>query len=326
MTNTNNTVKDRRYSIGFSLTGSLIIILFFAFINFSTGDSFPWFIFPAYAVLWWPIATIFIGKHSMKMFSLIASLCTIALLVTVNYLTSWGYPWFLFPSFAVLWWPIAVFFGSKRSKVLSIIGSIVLITFFIITNYVTSPSEIWFYYPVFVVIWWPLSIFFSSPSTIKGYSVLGSLITIAFLTLENSMRSPDCPWALFTYFPLLMWPIAVLLGKRLGKLSTALISCFAGIVYYTILNIYVFKGFPWAIFPAYAFLWWPLSIAFAKRGRLLIFSAIGSLMSAALFIAINLFTTPNNIWAVYPIFAIIWWPLSIYYFVHLRQKVDTVKY
>jgi hypothetical protein len=325
MLNTNNTLKSRRYSIGFSLVGSLITILFFAFINFSTGVSFPWFIFPAYAVLWWPLMTIFIGKRSMKMFSLIGSFVTIALLVMINYLTSWNYPWFLFPSFAILWWPIAALFGFKRNKVFSIIGSIVLITFFILTNYVTSPSEIWFYYPIFVIIWWPLSVFFSGPSTIKVYSVLGALIIISFLTLENMIKSPYCPWALLTYFPVLMWPVGVLLGRRLGKLSIALLGCFFGIIYYTVLNIYVFEGFPWAIFPAYALLWWPLAIAFAKRGRHLVFSVSGALLSAALFIAVNIITTPHNIWAVYPIFALIWWPLSIYYFVYSNQKVNSIK-
>jgi len=325
MINTNNTMKNRRYSIGFSLAGSLITILFFAFINFSTGVSFPWFIFPAFAVLWWPIITIFNGKRSMKMFSLIGSLVTIALLVMINYLTSWNYPWFLFPSFAILWWPLATFFGFKRNKLFSIAGSIVLIAFFVLTNYITSPSEIWFYYPVFVVIWWPLSMFLAAPSTIKWYSVLGSLITIAFLTLDNIIESPNCPWALLTYFPVLMWPVGVLLGKRLSKLSIAVISCVVGIICYTVLNIYVFKGFPWAIFPAYALLWWPLAIAFATRSRLLIFSVIGSVLTAALFIAVNYFTSPQDIWAVYPIFAVIWWPLSIYYFVHLRQKVDAIK-
>lgn len=324
MTSTNNSVNSRHYSIGFSLAGSLIIIMFLAFINFSTEVSFPWFIFPAYAVLWWPITTIFIGKHSMKMLSLIGSLATIALLVIINYLTSWNYPWFLFPSFAILWWPFAALFGIKRSKALSVIGSLVIITFSIITNYITTPSVIWFYYPAFVVLWWPLSLFFSGPRTIKLYSVLGSMITIAFLSIENVIKTPNCPWALLTYFPVLMWPVGVLLGKRLGKLSTALTTVIAAIIYYTVLNMYVFKGFPWVIFPIYALLWWPLSIAFAKRGRLLIFSVIGSLMTAALFIIVNLITTPNNIWAVYPIFAITWWPLSIYYFVHQHHKADAV--
>ena len=28
----------------------------------------------------------------------------------INYTTSWGHPWFVYPTFAVLWWPLAMFF------------------------------------------------------------------------------------------------------------------------------------------------------------------------------------------------------------------------
>ena len=45
------------------------------------------------------------------------------------------------------------------------------------------------------------------------------------------------------------------------------------------------------------------------------FSLCGALLSSALFIAVNIITTPHNIWAVYPIFAFIWWPLATYYFI-----------
>lgn len=319
---TNSIKRNRRYSIGFSVIGSLIIILFFAFINYTTGSQFPWFIFPSYAVIWWPIITIFAGRHAMKLLSLVGSLISIALFFSVNYLTSWNYPWFLFPSFAILWWPFAVFWGPRHYKAFSIIGCMAMIAFFVVTNLITSPSVIWFHSPSFAVIWWPLSVFFAGHKTNKAYSVIGSLCIIAFLTLENIMLSSDYPWALLTYFPVLMWPVAMFLGKRLGRLSITLISCFIGITYYALLNILIFKGFPWAIFPAYALLWWPLAIAFAKRGKTLTFSISAFLMSCALFITVNAVASPDTIWAVYPIFAFAWWPLSIYYFVYRRRSMD----
>lgn len=319
MTEMNSRTGNRRYLIGFSVAGSLISILFFMFINFSTGVRFPWFVFPAYAVLWWPLMTIFVGRHSMKVLSLIGSSLTIALLVFVNYLTSWNYPWFLFPSFAILWWPLAMFFGSGHRKAFSIVGSIVIISSLLITNCVTSPSVIWFYYPAFAAIWWPLSALLAGPSTRKVYSIVGALILTAFFTLENLLKSPFCPWALLTYFPILMWPVGTLLGKRLGKLYAALFGSLAGILYYTALNIYVFQGFPWAIFPAYVLLWWPLAIAFSKWKRPMLFSIAGTVLSAALFIVVNAVSSPGTIWAVYPVFAILWWPLSTYYFVRKRD-------
>lgn len=322
MTETKRRTGDRRYLIGFSVVGSLITILFFAFINFSTGVRFPWFVFPAYAVLWWPLMTIFAGRHSMKVLSLVGSFLTIALLVLINYLTSWNYPWFLFPSFAILWWPLAMFFGTGHGKVFSVVGSVVIIVSLFLTNYVASPSVVWFYYPAFAVIWWPLSVLLAGPRTIKAYSIVGALILAAFFTLENLLKSPFCPWALLTYFPVLMWPVGVLLGKRLGKLHIALLGSLAGILYYAILNVTVFPGFPWAIFPAYALLWWPLAIAFAKRKHAMPFSVAGTLLSAVLFIAVNAVSSPGTIWAVYPIFALLWWPLSTYYFVRKAAGAD----
>ncbi|MET4562548.1 hypothetical protein ABIA69_003739 [Lysinibacillus parviboronicapiens] len=49
------------------------------------------------------------------------------------------------------------------------------------------------------------------------------------------------------------------------------------------------------------------------------FSVWGSSLIIALFIFINLYYTPNTIWAIYPIFVILWWPLSMY-FVWSRKK------
>ena len=69
--------NKRRYSIWFSVVGSLLIIGFLAFINFTVGGRFPWFIYPAYAVVWWPIVTILSGKDFAKVLSLVGSLITI---------------------------------------------------------------------------------------------------------------------------------------------------------------------------------------------------------------------------------------------------------
>ncbi|MFJ8087963.1 permease prefix domain 1-containing protein [Lysinibacillus sp. Ag94] len=49
------------------------------------------------------------------------------------------------------------------------------------------------------------------------------------------------------------------------------------------------------------------------------FSIWGSGLIIAFFIFINLYYTPNIIWAIYPIFAILWWPLTMY-FVWSRKK------
>ncbi|MDR3645343.1 MAG: hypothetical protein P4M02_09755, partial [Clostridia bacterium] len=91
-------------------------------------------------------------------------------------------------------------------------------------------------------------------------------------------------------------------------------------VLFILVNIITTPHSIWAIYPVYALIWWPLSIAFAKRKYLMVYSLCGSILSAALFIFMNIITTPHNIWAIYPIFAFVWWPLATYYFIYKRRK------
>ncbi|MDX8047589.1 permease prefix domain 1-containing protein [Gracilibacillus sp. S3-1-1] len=53
------------------------------------------------------------------------------------------------------------------------------------------------------------------------------------------------------------------------------------------------------------------------------YSVWGSGLIIALFVFINFYYTPNDIWFVYPTFAILWWPLTMY-FRWLRTK-ETAK-
>ncbi|PKR84805.1 permease prefix domain 1-containing protein [Heyndrickxia camelliae] len=51
------------------------------------------------------------------------------------------------------------------------------------------------------------------------------------------------------------------------------------------------------------------------------FSIWGTVLIIALFVFINFYYTPHIIWFVYPTFAVLWWPLSMFYrWLRLRQK------
>ena len=55
----------------------------------------------------------------------------------------------------------------------------------------------------------------------------------------------------------------------------------------------------------------------SKRG--LWFSVVGSLIFIALMVFINMYYSPQYIWFLYPAFAVIWWPLSIFFFGKWRR-------
>lgn len=50
-----------------------------------------------------------------------------------------------------------------------------------------------------------------------------------------------------------------------------------------------------------------------------VFSIISSILIISLFIFMNFYYTPKTIWFVYPTFAILWWPLSMFYY-WLRKR------
>lgn len=54
----------------------------------------------------------------------------------------------------------------------------------------------------------------------------------------------------------------------------------------------------------------------AKRnntGLALGFSLWGAALITALVVFVNLYYTPSVIWFVYPVFAVLWWPLGLFY-------------
>jgi uncharacterized membrane protein len=56
-----------------------------------------------------------------------------------------------------------------------------------------------------------------------------------------------------------------------------------------------------------------------KHGLGLAFSVVGSILIILLVLFVNFYYTPRVIWCVYPIFAVLWWPLAML-FAYLRNR------
>jgi type VI protein secretion system component VasF len=56
-----------------------------------------------------------------------------------------------------------------------------------------------------------------------------------------------------------------------------------------------------------------------RHGLGLAFSVVGSLLIILLVLFVNFYYTPRVIWCVYPIFAVLWWPLAML-FAYLRNR------
>lgn len=364
-------VSNRNFK-AFSIAASILTTAFFFLVNMITSSSFPWFIFPTFLVWWWPLSMFIAKRGKYKLFSVVSSLYTIAFLVIVNLVTA-NVIWFIYPAFAILWWPIShIICGAKRYKLYSIISSIYFIAFLALVNYITSPGYAWFYYPAYAIIWWPMSMFLLKKKSIKAYSLIMMLLTIAYLAVINLLNTPSYMWFQYTIFYLMWWPLVMFLGEKVKTVTFSVIgaaiiiayhvmihylvtplehpwylylvlpavwwpvsmalrrhihrvwfllmSILVTVLYYGALNIFISSGHFWSVYIIYPALWAVLGMYFGNRREYLTLSIVGAILTIVFFVIVNYITTPNIIWAIYPSFAILWWPLSLYFYRERRNN------
>lgn len=201
----------------------------------------------------------------------------------------------------------------------AVAGSVMCILFFVIVNILTSSNHPWAIYPSFAILIWPIVMYCLGKMSRKLFSIFVSGLVVIFLSVVNYLYTPEHFWVLYAVFPLIWWPILVSLGNKAGSMVVAWIGCGSTILYYIDLNVLLSPGYPWAIYPAFAVLWWPLCIYHAKKKSYFAFSIQASLLISAFFITVNIVSSLYTIWAVYPIFCVLWWPLSMYYYVYKRK-------
>jgi hypothetical protein len=256
----------------YALVMSVFRIAFFAAVNLIYSPGAVWAFFPAFALLWWPLTLLFARKHAWRAYSVVASLMTIVFLAAVNLITSPGFLWCVFPALAILWWPLAMGFRGKQKPFgFSIAGAALAIGTLLTINLMTSPGFLWCVFPAFGILWWPLAVGFKGRHQPFGISLTGAVLLIGTLLAINLMTSP---------------------------------------------------GFLWCIFPAFAILWWPAAVFFAGRKSPLGFSVAGSLLVIGLVTVINFMTSPGFLWCVFPIFGVLWWPLSVCFHGTHRRRLN----
>lgn len=109
-------------SLAFSIWGSVLIAALVVFINLYYTPHVIWFVYPVFAVIWWPMAMFFHWIHKKTdrpvglAFSLVSFVLIMALLLFINYYYTPNIIWFVYPAFGLIWWPMAMFFHRLRQK------------------------------------------------------------------------------------------------------------------------------------------------------------------------------------------------------------------
>jgi hypothetical protein len=114
--------KKLGLSLAFSIWGGSLITAFVLFVNFYYTPDIIWFVYPAFAVIWWPMTLFFQWFRNKKdahigfAFSVCGFLLITGLMLFINLYYTPDIIWFVYPVFAVIWWPLAMFFHNLRQK------------------------------------------------------------------------------------------------------------------------------------------------------------------------------------------------------------------
>ncbi|MBC2304838.1 hypothetical protein [Listeria booriae] len=196
----------------------------------------------------------------------------------------------------------------------SIVGSAICMFFLVALNFFLTPTLDWSIYPCIALLLWPLSMYFVYRQNLKQFAWFTSLVFLILLTVINLRETPDVLWVLYAAYPLVFWPVFTMLGRRAYTMTAAIIGAVVTSLYYALLNIAFSPDVPWVIAIIFAVGWWPLSLYHARKGSFFAYSVQASIWVSAFMIGMNWAFSPSVIWAIYPIFAVVWWPLSMYFF------------
>ncbi len=298
----------KKYSVQFAVSGALLTAVMLGVLNYITTPDTLWCIYPIFAVVWWPIGVFLCLRKHYLAFALAGSLTTLAFLAAVNIITTPQSLWFFYALPPLLCFPAGVYLRNKMSICIAVLFSLILIAYFPVINLVFTPGRFWAIYPIFATLWWPLHLFFKNDY--RKFSVAGALLTIMFFIASNMLET-SYPWALYACFPVTLWPVAMYVGKQRGAFKFSIFASLSVILWYGALNIFLEPSSPWVLFVAFAVLWWPLSIYFYGRHCPHQYAIVMSAISIAFFTAVNMIYSPGAIWAFYPVFGLLWWPVTL---------------
>lgn len=114
--------KKTSLSLAFSVWGAILTTAFFMFINLYYSPQSIWFVYPAFAVIWWPMSLFFhwyrnrYEKPVGFAFSVCGSSLLILLLLFINFYYTPHNIWFVYPTFAIIWWPMSMLFYTLRKN------------------------------------------------------------------------------------------------------------------------------------------------------------------------------------------------------------------
>jgi len=104
-------------TIKFAVICSGVTIIYYMALNLIISSQYPWTIYIAYGVLWWPISLCFARKKQPFVYSIVCSSLSVLFFIIVNYVSSPYEIWCIYPIFGFMWWPLSMYYYYHKRRV-----------------------------------------------------------------------------------------------------------------------------------------------------------------------------------------------------------------
>lgn len=310
----------------YSVAGGLTVILTLLAINLAASPAFWWWVYPAFFTLWWPVSVMLGKKAGTPAFALGSAVAASLFLMIMYFIqTPHALPWFLYAVLPFFWWPFSMLLRRRLNEWQSaLVGVIVFAVYYTgLAALLHSASSLLLLFLLVAGAWLVYAMAVSRHRGAVGFTTVNAALLIAYFYLVHRFVTPNMhPWYWYCFFPLLWWPAAAALKEKAVKPFFVALCAVLFLVYYGALNLFLSPGTPWVLFltlPAAA------AVIGALCGKKQAWTALSvwmTLAGIAYFAAINLVYTPHVVWAVYPAFALLWWPLSMLLFGRKRKDEE----
>ena len=308
----------------FSKAGGAYIIVTLLIVNLAASPGFGWWVYPAFFTLWWPVSVQLGAKAKTLSFAAgSAAAASVFLLIMHGVHTPGVLPWYLYAVLPFFWWPVSMLLQKRFTPLrIGLISVIVFAAYYTgLIALLHGVSDLLSVFGLAAAAWLVYAAVISKHRLSFPFAAANAALLAAYFVLVHRFITPDVhPWYWYTFFPLLCWPAAAALKETALKPLPVATCATAFLLYYGALNLFLSPAVPWVLFLAYPAAGAVIA-AFCRQKRA--WTTMSIWMSAAgiaCFAAINLVFTPHTVWAVYPAFAILWWPMSMVLFG--RKKKD----
>ncbi|MET1249775.1 hypothetical protein ABWW58_13435 [Sporolactobacillus sp. STCC-11] len=144
--------------------------------------------------------------------------------------------------------------------------------------------------------------------SLREFIALGSIMTGIFLLTVNLFTGVSSFWAIYPV-ALLLCPLVWVLTNDKKKGSIVTSSLF--VAFCIIQNLLETPHYFWVVYLLPLAVAWPTIVCAGMAALRRSFSYYVSVSVIMYYVMLNIFFEPRFPWCIFPIFALVWWPLSI---------------